>query len=552
MVLIIPTSGCIKFDLKNIAKQMINIEQNTYLFLFNSNASQCNCIHNTLHTDDFEEYDILSDFNENSIEKFNIYKISNPIYPEYPITVEPFSMIGNIVIYINNLNLAQHLEYQVAKILSNNCNMIISNIYSNDSKNGLRFINTSNNKNIYLSSKYTLFYENIDFNLKRNIHYCSSLKNKKTSSDDNFIWNVYIINTPSISLIDYFNYTIPPYSNSRNTSIKYYMSERINIEMIKKLKYIQNEFLNLKIQKLYKNNSSMVYAPNTIFLDGANLLTPNKQIIKQLEFPMLKTFNLPNYIDLPIYVYSDNEIKLSIDYLLINSYQIDNGIISKLDSTTNLSLNNLSILFSNITWANDNFNVYYLNYFNSDLLSDLSDNLTNIKQNIKNTSNGICYITGIPLWDNYFEIQFICNITKSEKIIVCMEVSKLGLHLLYNAPSLYSSQIRDKYFKSNNFLDYLKYILNIKNKYKAEYFNIINKKSKYSSEYIINKLSNNNQKKLLLSIEKYGSVYYNSNLFVANPETNNVFIGIVENDLNDILLLHIKYGLNAYIFPIIV
>jgi hypothetical protein len=552
MVLIIPTSGCIKFDLKNISRQMINIEQNTYIFKHLHMSSQCNCIYTNAHPDSIEEQELYTDFTQYSSEKYNIYKIPNPIYPEYPIIIEPFSMIGNIVIYINNSELSQYLEYQVARVLSNNCNNIMMNIYGDEyKKNGLNFINTSNNRNVYLSSKYTLYYENIDFNLKRNINYCSPFKNRKTLSDDNFIWNVYIINTPTFSLIDYFNYPTLKYFNpkSRNASIKSAICERVNTYTIKKLKYIENEFLNLKTQKLYKNNSSMMYSPNTIFLDGANLLI-NKQITKQLEFPKFSQFNLPNYIDLTINVYSNNEIQLSFDYLLTNSWQIDNGIISKLYSTTNLSLNNLSILFSNITWIHDSIEFYYLKYYNSDILLDLSENLNNIKQNIKNTSSGHCYITGIPLWNNYFEIQFICNITKSKKIIVCMEISKLGLHLLYNAPSLYSSQIKDKYFKSNNFLDYLKYILNIKNKYKAEYFNIIIKESKLSIEDVINTLSNNNQKKLLLSIEKYGSVYYNSNLFIANPETNDVFIGIFENDLNDILLLHMKYGSNAYVFPI--
>jgi hypothetical protein len=581
MVLIIPTSGCIKFDLKNIAHQMINIEQNTHLFSSNLYKSECNCIHQDIHIESDINIDLIIKDNK----KFNVYEIKNPIYPEHPIIVEPFSMIGNIVIYVSNPLLGKELEYNVARYLSNNCNHIISELYKiiniqnedadiqnedadiqnedadiqnedADIQNkdadiqgyGRRFIEIGLGKNTYLSSRYTLIYENMNLELKRNIHYCPPIKNKKISSDDNFIWNVYVIYDYSFSLLDYFNYKYSYYTISKKESIKYEITEKYcSSEYINKFKYLQNDFLNMNVKKILKNNSSMIYSPNTIILDGANLFI-NKNVIKQLDFPLLTELNVPNYINLPIYVYSKNELKLNFDYQLISIYQEEYEISSKFELTNYIDLN---ILFSDISWNNPNIiEIYYLNYYNNDIILDLSKHLDNIKNNKHNISNNICYITGVPLWDTYIEIQFICTIKKSKKILVCMPVSKFGLQLLYNAPYLYPSQIRDKYFKYN-FIDYLKYILNVKNKYKAEYFNIIFKKSNNNIEDVINKLLDENKKKLLLSIEKYGSVYHNTHLYVVNPESNDIFIGIIENDLSDIFLLHMKSKSNIYIFRII-
>ncbi len=92
------------------------------------------------------------------------------------------------------------------------------------------------------------------------------------------------------------------------------------------------------------------------------------------------------------------------------------------------------------------------------------------------------------------------------------------------------------------------YFLNIKNTYKAESFNMIIKKSKLKITDMIKQLKNEKYVKLLLSFYQHGSYSVHGNMYIIDPETNDIFIGIHIHDISDNILLNFNNRSDAYIF----
>jgi hypothetical protein len=171
-----------------------------------------------------------------------------------------------------------------------------------------------------------------------------------------------------------------------------------------------------------------------------------------------------------------------------------------------------------------------------------------------NNSDNKCYITGVPLWGCYYEVQCICTIKISPKlllkVVVCMQVSRFGLWQLYYSLFKYEESIRKKYFSSKSIFEYLAYLLNIKNSYRAECFNLIIKKSKLGCTDIINKLKNEKYNKLLTSFYQFGCCRNNQYALIVNPNTNDIFVGLSECDITDNLLMNFNKNSDAYVFII--
>jgi hypothetical protein len=607
---------------------MINIEQNTHLFSSEVNqASTCECIKQNAiitHKNKQDHNDLMKPQLCN--DKFHVYELPNPVYPEHPMTVELASTVGNIVIYLKADLIGKDLESKIESRLMKECNLAIYDISMLEENsagdelitNGVSYVDIQEPSSRYVPSRHTLVSKSIDLTAERVIQYHNPASPATIFNPLKFVWNVYIIYESAFSINGYLRFdcdkqrTFSRFVNIYNciyTKSSLYGRDRellkVQMSRIRGIHHVCNSFIRNDTEYqpsgLYDNKPSFMYAPNTIILDGADLFADKKFAIKQLEYPMLEHYNFPKFINLHIPI---NDFDVSVN----NIYQRENSHIcrSVLDiRSISVCYTGINNMLCDVSWAPNNIKetatkkptkkptevsaevsveeittkstsdprplVYYLQYqYIVDEETAMSDNLLLNKNFLANyckkykkkiiagdistinVPDDKCYVTGVPLWGYYYEIQLL-NVVKlsSElafKVIICMNISKVGLQSLVS--SMLNLQISPKYFPTLTLPNMLSYIFNVQNEYSAEAFNLVMRQSTLNCIDIINKIKNNKHKHLLASIDKFGCCAYGVNTYVVNPDTNDIFIGVIKEDLNDTLLLHMNNKSDAYIYII--
>lgn len=566
MVLIIPTSGCFELDCKNISNQMINIQYNKNIFNIVDNENKCECIHKGYkhHIKQSTYKDIFYKNNteilKRDIEKFNIYEIENYFDPENPITIETFSEVGNIVIYVNISK--SDLCKNVIKRLDLNCEETIfelSDEKNNTFLNSEKIVHNRSDKNLLISKMSS------DFSRIIRDGFAKNTEKNQTSS---FIWDVYVcINDMDFNT--FINIEDSRYSNGMIRTITNVIKNKHHriSDPIKKLTDGFQSGFNNNISFLDKD--SLIKSPNTIILDGVGLF--KNKIVKQLDYPSFEQYCENNIIIKNII--NVDKHKYGINHTLVNLYQQENNI-RKVDIPYVSVLNNFNnkLQFSKTSWCLnpdektdlDEKNIirtYYAQFKNISIEDNLADNyrdIINLCLNCNSTTinlnkpDTICYITGVPLFSYYFEIQVPIkvkvNTKKNALIMLCIQVSKYGLAKLSKFDSIFDETIGST----------LIHLLCKKNKYKLPIFNticnintnynIIIKKSNKNIEDIIQLIKSEPEKKLVLSMHKYGITLYNSVLLVINPETNDIYMGVRNNNIIDKLLMFLKTSSDVILF----
>lgn len=625
MVLIIPTSGCIHVDLKNIARQMLNIEQNTKLFDNKLNPANCDCIakdvsikHKVLNNSASFSY-VKSD------ERFNVYTLPNPLDSAHPIEVETISNVGTIAIYLDSHVIAEDLKKVIVKALSLECTRTAYELISRDEEihtNGIICIDEP----ACTTSRYTLISQPIDLEAPREIHHCGVGKKARTYNSgmsECFIWNVYVIYAGSYSTYDLLKFLGFGYEDIGVTSINdtsvvskravldysnlvcNHLKETANRQRRQdneSIKYIENYLLD-KPDQSGNDLVTKMYAPNMILLDGADLFN-TKCVVKQLEFPNMAQYNYPKFIDLLVPITGNYGYDQIIAQEYMGDYQLT-PLLHTATTATYMAMRSslkqaISELISPVSWycgkalaqtisgtadsqpiakrdrkklANIK-HVYFLqpNGVNGiDPTADIHENMqTNLSELIMqygakmdnsqflNIPANRCYITGVPLWEYYFEFQFLCTIKINTKVthdvLICMQISKLGMMYLSDSARnandyLNHNRYGDLRFTAGNVVAFLKLLFDA-NKYKVSEYNLVMRKSELMRRNIINELKSPLVRKFLSTVDQFGSVYTHHNLYAVNPNTNEIFVGIHCDDFTDNFLMHMKKNSGAYILRI--
>jgi hypothetical protein len=369
-----------------------------------------------------------------------------------------------------------------------------------------------------------------------------------------------------------------------------------------KLNHIENSVLDNIVCSDYEL-SSQIYAPNMILLDGADLFKTDV-VLKQLELPKIDQINYPRFINIDIHIRSE----FGYDQHIAEQYHADNGVDPLFDlGCVMVSIymselkNNIAATLSKTSWypncgisEMDTYTVGDITYgdiskltkpdktkfmssrmvyflhaagtkhpdVNEVLSGHLADVASMFKKK-KNTSiflnkpDNKCFITGLPLWDYYYEYQFLWEVRTqkvSRIVLICMQVSKLGMIYIMNGSRRAHLYINESKFGPLHNLEgdaseFFK-ILFKANKANIAHVNLIIKKIDATRMDVIAGFKQPLVKKLFMAIDKFGSVYENHMLYVANPETNELFLGIHEEDITDNLILHMKKNSDAYIFII--
>jgi hypothetical protein len=580
MVLILPSSGCINVDIKNIAKQMINIERNSHLFSMEVNSASCDCVKTDIEVNHTNEINESIDF-IGLDKKFHIYELPNALYPEYPTEVELLSRIGNIVIYLPGENIANNLiENNIAFIISCECQRIGKAI--NDVVKDTIYIYTESDSKFYYTGANNISGRHVSImkqvKISRNIKYQKNSNGGVSVPTDTFGWNVYIIHENMFQLNDYFNYNVCRTTTSKLKSIndvlnvqsKYLYNNQSKIEHENKLKKTKeiinalNYFIVGNNRNLTNSPSAALDAPNTIILDGADLFVNKKIAIKSLDYPKLSEYKFPNFIDIRLYL-----SKYGTTGAVIEAYQKSMGISPVPEPQDSV---NVSLFTTDLSWTpkidqpGNQPLVYYLQFYPTNITNGmfqnimdnkLSSNFRDIIEKCKKISKKIktdeiifindpdrrCFITGVPLWDYYYEMQSYCIIKLSPKlsvkIVVCMRMSPYGI----------SCFIKNSQSISMTNTSIFEHYMGARSLFKAVKFNIIIQKTNIKRIDVINEIPNEKYRLLLSTIDKYGSTHFPADtIYVVNPETNDVFIGIDNLDTTDTLLMQLRKYSNAYVF----
>ena len=567
MVIIIPTSGCLRRDCATIAEQTINIQYNREYFDFAKHKSKCNCIY--IHNSNDRKDHMLKTSSKvrATDKKFNIYEIHNDFDPENPICVETFLRYGNIVIYINSAytvtkirNIIESRCRQIIEDLENleNCETIKMgsyNMYTQSDKYGMMYHScTQKNRN---SLKYSKFYDNID----RSVY----------DKGDWFHWIIYIIDT-KYDIAKYLHMSVNRTSDSYN---------RLKNIKRKGNDNLADVFIN-GFNKSYSNfaeYNSILLAPNTIILDGVGLF-PNK-IVKQLDYPNISDFAISNK-KLITRIIHFNCI-FDINGLIADAYQIENNIkqrhiVSAIRYSNGFS--EINKFISTVSWSHDKekqptqFSTItcYLKFIKEcTFAGNLTRNYDEISELCKkhmiaindgniaylNEPDNMCYITGVPLYEFFCEIQFVSHIKVNKKtdilVVICMQVSIFGMRSIVSCDYLYKAVDRrinifshpDILFAKNSYGTYKSY----RPHDTAKPYNIIVKYSNLHKIDVINKIKSELEKKLLLTIELFGISLYNNHLYIFNPETNELFLGMDHRDISDKIIMTIQNNQNCILVP---
>lgn len=643
MVFIIPSSRCLAVDIKNVARQMINIEQNAQLF--SSEVKPCNgcsCVDTGEHiiknaTTAVRHLDNSALTFVGSKEKVNIYSIPNPVYPEHPVVVEPISMVGTVLIYLpkvlgckinNKVTISNKIRDEVDRVLLEYFrNSDIDFKETADASltyNGIYYESELDSKTA--TSRFTIVSKPYDININRKIMY----RNRSavySAGKDTFIWNIRIITEGDLSIYNFLNVTPRPNGNCCASPLVYSKLRWLNDQFDKgsphnmtaqdtvahKVFLSLNSYINDSTDK-WCDISYMMYAPNLVVLDCAGLLT---EYIKQQGCPIIKQLNNPELLQYRNFKYIDLEYdwrsEHGIDRAIETEYVKDYNIVPKFDIThisesskflesllksakirkcpniDNQTRNGAPYLLTQTDLYRGDYtydvngeqvdaSVYHLQFAcreptksdgdNAEFDCTLSANLKQVtslaKRNAKlkkpavylNEPDQVCFITGTPLWDYYFEFQFVCSIKisprRSQSVIVCMSLSKRGLLLLYRVQhrNLYPDTDRVIHYRGFEFDKFVIYLLNIRHKYACGDPNIVIKKADKVRSDVLALLKNKKNRYLLESMDKFGIVHYADNLYVVNPETNDIFIGINASDITDQFILEMKNS-DAYFFKVV-
>jgi hypothetical protein len=106
------------------------------------------------------------------------------------------------------------------------------------------------------------------------------------------------------------------------------------------------------------------------------------------------------------------------------------------------------------------------------------------------------------------------------------------------------------HYRGFEFDKFVIYLLNIRHKYACGDPNIVIKKADKVRSDVLALLKNKKNRYLLESMDKFGIVHYADNLYVVNPETNDIFIGINASDITDQFILEMKNS-DAYFFKVV-
>lgn len=588
MVLIIPSSGCYSSDIMMVANQMMNIQYNRELFTLSSPSSnQCNCIKrdvkNTMRCNKTKyAYPVKTD------KKFNVYDLYNEFDPSNPITIETYLRTGNIVVYAKGKNFSS--TNFVRKIVEklNGLNFIMQNMsiedeecefedteYSYNSKCDLSD-DSDNDSNvsscdsiientqikwsenpIYKSgtlqaSQYTMLYST------NNPVYSVKLHNKDISNSefrDKFIWKIYIIR--NIAQLNIFLQKNLPESSEKSKDVK----SNAKTQSVHKFNPYLSGFY--KSENKFNEYNSILYAPNTIILDAVQCFP--SQVVKQLEYPNLNCFSANNNLLYERLIKIDN--RFGLDYLIMHAYQAENRI--DLFYVPNLEISPYDDFLSTTSWScrkgtqptMESPISYYLQYHKNyntqhSIHNNYAQNISLCKQFSKkinkgniaflNEPDGLCFITGVPLSEFYYEIQVVAMVHTAKKtsyiIVVCMQVSIIGLYSLCISDNLSTGSpilIRNLY-------DLFKGSYEICNTYKP--CNIIVNYLNISKTDVINLLKSKQDKELLFSISKFGMTKYLEIIYICNPEINKCIIGVNHKDVSDELIITMKHKSNYALF----
>jgi hypothetical protein len=635
MVFIVPSSGCLAVDIKNAARQMINVEQNAQLFSSEvKSCKDCSCVETGEHATKGTrpQKDPALKF-VGSTEKVHVYSVTNPVYPEYPMTIEPISMIGTVLIYLpkvlghkisNKVNLSNRIRDEVDRVIldyfRNDDIDFKDTLDAQHTYNGIRYESELDSGTV--TSRFTMVSKPYDINVNRKILY-RSRSAVASANKDTFIWNVRIITEGDISMYDFLNVAPKPNGNYYATHTVYSKRQwlfdqydrrtppdNMSAKETTALKVFNslNSYIKDSAEK-WGDISHMMYAPNLIILDCAGLLTNRivqygGSIIKQINNPDISQFKTFKLIDIDY----DWRHQHGIDRAIETEYAKDHGIVPKFDFNyigdsskfmesllksarinkapttggqvplgTTYQITQTS-LYCEDTYDEQAALVYHLQFacrepsksdagyveLDCTLSANLKQIVTLAKSNAKlktfathlNESDQVCFITGTPLWGHYFEFQFVCTIKisprKTQQVIVCMSLSKRGILLLYGTKHkcVYPDTDRVRHFRGYEFDLFLMYLFTVRNKYECSNPpNIIIKKADRERGDVIALLKNKKNKLLLESMNKFGIVHYSDNLYVVNPETNDIFIGVDSRDITDQFILEMKNS-DAYIFRV--
>lgn len=545
MVLIIPSSGCLDLDSDLISRQMLNIHYNRDYFSLSTVNGNCTCIHDTVHNDQIDYQANVPKFIDTDT-KFNTYEIHNSFDPSNTITVEPFLNVGNIVVYVNDLNAYNYVYNNIIKKIKEHYDIAKYDVLKMNKP-----VICVNSYNYIQSDEHVMLYTE-----ETEINFHIELKNcKKKHEDCHFVWKIFII-------------------NSYDDIISFIESHRTSYLLAKNNKIVP--FLNF-----YKINSivgeySILCSPSTIILDAVKLF-PNK-VLKQLDFPTVNQTSSGNLITNCILISQ----KMEIDASIINHYIKENNITKRIqiklchipyrENIININEN----YFTTVSWSHDENIIpdetssvtYYLNFNNNfnleknlaydyEILTNLCKMASNSDKYIAylNKPDKLCYVTGVPLYDYYYEIQFISQVPLNKEtdatIIVCMQITRTALIILSTPNSIYEYNIMFKYIKNGELSFHLDYLFCIKNKYRQyknfKKYNIVVKYSSVRKIDIIYLIKSKPERDLFLTMEKFG-IMSNQALYSYNPETNILYIGILHTIMSDVAILSNKSRKNCILF----
>lgn len=528
MVIIIPDSKCFYTNLELIAQHMINIETNKHIYKINNTYSECKKCLNMYETNSImlcqqsntELNNNKYDLNKDNFDKFNIYQLNNN-----EIEIETNLNFGRIILYtLNDINIdiKRYLEIICNRYTKNIIGNIFTNIDINDrikTTNNCIISNTCDLNKEYLTRK---IFDNEEL---------------EPYSNSRFKWSIYIIK-PSL------NNVIPNniYLLSKKSS---YMLKWFNNNLSDVQSYLNNPF-NIPIRYL-------LYSPSTIILDCANFLKPN--IYKLLNYPSINELSINNFIKNIILINDTFGILFYIYQHLAN-----NLTYNRFKNHTFNDISNMYKIFKSINFINLIENIDYVFQYQNNMTYEKNlewdidqilqkykllkkyqnTNKRNKCDNNNNNNSDKCYITGLPLFDIYFEIYFNILI-KNKKVLSKMYVSLYGFNLLCSKNNILENNLSNLFSKGkfntiNNFYIYKNY----------------HKNTIYDGINMMNILDK--EKKLLETFEKYGICKNTQSrselekLLTYNPENNQIYIGLDIKDITDSFLLYMQNKSDSILF----